>query len=207
MEITIIGTGNMARAIATRLLTGGHAVTLLGTSSEKAHTLAGELPGEVHAAEVGDRLRGDVVVLAIPYAAVDDVLGAYAGQLDGKVVIDITNPVEFSTFTLLHPGAGSAAQEIASKAPGARVVKAFNTTFAGTLLEERVADQPLDVLIASDDEDAKGTVSTLVDDGDLRAIDAGPLARAAELESLGYLHMALQEPLGTGFGSAVKFIG
>lgn len=62
--------------------------------------------------------------------------------------------MDFSTFTLLHPGAGSAAQEIASKAPGARVVKAFNTTFAGTLLEERVADQPLDVLIASDDDDA-----------------------------------------------------
>jgi len=207
VEITIIGTGSMARGIATRLLAGGHAVTLLGTSSEKAHTLAGELSGEVRAAEVGDRVRGDVVVLAIPYAAVDDVLGAYAGQLDGKVVVDITNPVDFSAFTLLHPDAGSAAQEIAGKAPDARVVKAFNTTLAGTLLEGRVGDQPLDVLIASDDEDAKGTVSTLVNDGDLRAIDAGPLARAAELESLGYLHMALQEPLGTGFGSAVKFIG
>jgi len=115
--------------------------------------------------------------------------------------------VDFSAFTLLHPAAGSAAEEIAGKAPWARVVKACNTTFAGTLLEARVADQHLDVLIASDDEDAKGIVSTLVDDGDLRAIDAGALARAAELESLGYLHMALQEPLGTGFGSAVKFIG
>jgi NADPH-dependent F420 reductase len=168
---------------------------------------AGELSSDVRAAEIGDRLQGDVVVLAIPYTAVDDVLGTYAGQLDGKVVVDITNPVDFSAFTLLHPGAGSAAQEIAGKAPGARVVKAFNTTFAGTLLEGRVADQLLDVLIASDDEDAKGTVGTLVNDAGLRAIDAGPLARAAELESLGYLHMALQEPLGTGFASAVKFIG
>jgi NADPH-dependent F420 reductase len=197
----------MARGIATRLLAGGHAVTLLGTSSEKARTLAVELSGDVLTAEVGDRLQGDVVVLAIPYTAVDDVLGTYAGQLDGKVVVDITNPVDFSAFTLLHPGAGSAAQEIAGKAPGARVVKAFNTTFAGTLLEGRVAGQPLDVLIASDDEDAKGAVGTLVNDGGLRAIDAGRLARAAELESLGYLHMALQERLGTGFRSAVKFIG
>ena len=178
MEITIIGTGNMARGIATRLLAGSHAVTLVGTSSEKARTLAGELSGDVRAAEIGDRLQGDVVVLAIPYTAVDDVLGAYAGQLDGKVVVDITNPVDFSAFTLLHPGAGSAAQEIAGKAPGARVVKAFNTTFAGTLLEGRVADQPVDVLIASDDEGAKETVGTLVNDGGLRAIDAGPLARA-----------------------------
>ena len=132
----------------------------------------------MRAAEIGDHLQGDVVVLAIPYTAVDDVLGAYAGQLDGKVVVDITNPVDFSAFTLLHPGAGSAAQEIAGKAPGARVVKAFNTTFAGTLLEGRVADQPVDVLIASDDEDAKETVGALVDDGGLRAVDAGPLTRA-----------------------------
>lgn len=207
MKSTMIGTGNMARGIATRLLAGGHAVTLLGTSSEKARTLAGELSGDVRTAEVGDRLQGDVGVLAIPYTAVDDVLSAYAGQLDGKVIVDITNPVDFSTFTLLRPGAGSAAQEIAGKAPGARVVKAFNTTFAGTLLEGRVADQPLDVLIASDDEDAKGIVGTLVNDGGLRAIDAGPLSRAAELESPGYLHMVLQEPLRTGFASAVKFIG
>jgi 8-hydroxy-5-deazaflavin:NADPH oxidoreductase len=207
MEITIIGTGNMARGIATRLLAGGHGVTLLGTSRDKARTHAGKLPGDVRAAEMGDHLEGDVVVLAIPYTAVDEVLGAYAGQLDGKVIVDITNPVDFSTFTLLHPGAGSAAQAIARQAPGARVVKAFNTTFAGTLLEGRVDDQPLDVLIASDDEDAKRTVGTLVSDGGLRAIDAGPLARAAELESLGYLHMALQEPLGTGFASAVKLVG
>lgn len=207
MEITIIGTGNMARGIATRLLAGGHAVTLLGTSSEKARALAGKLSGDVRAAEVGDHLQGDVVVLAIPYTAIDDVLGAYASQLSGKVIVDITNPVDFSAFTLLHPRAGSAAQEIAGRAPATRVVKAFNTTFAGTLLERRVADQPLDVLIASDDEDAKRIVGTLVTDGGLRAIDAGPLARAAELESLGYLHMALQEPLGTGFASAVKFIG
>jgi predicted dinucleotide-binding enzyme len=122
MEITIIGTGNMARGIATRLLAGGHAATLLGTSSGKARTLAGELSGDVRAAEAGDGLLGDVVVLAIPYTAIDDLLGAYAGQLDGKVVVDITNPVDFSAFTLLHPAAGSAAQEIAGKAPRARVV-------------------------------------------------------------------------------------
>jgi predicted dinucleotide-binding enzyme len=207
MEITIIGTGNMARGIATRLLAGGHAVTLVGTSSEKARALAGELSDDVRAAEIGDHLQGDVVVLAIPYTAVDDVLGAYAGQLDGRWSSTSRTRWTSSAFTLLHPGAGSAAQEIAGKAPGARVVKAFNTTFAGTLLEGRVADQPVDMLIASDDEDAKETVSTLVDDGGLRAIDAGPLTRAAELESLGYLHMALQDPLDTGFASAVKFIG
>jgi predicted dinucleotide-binding enzyme len=86
------------------------------------------------------------------------------------------------------------------------VVKAFNTTFAGTLVEGQVAGQPLDVLLASDDADAKGAVSRLVEDGGQRAIDAGPLARAHELEAVGYLPMALQQSLGTEFGSAFKVL-
>jgi 8-hydroxy-5-deazaflavin:NADPH oxidoreductase len=206
MNVTIIGTGNMARGIATRALAGGHTVTLLGTSSDKAAAVADELSGDVQAGTVGDPLSGPVVVLAIPYAAVDDVLGRYGDQLDGKVVVDITNPVDFSSFTPLSLEAGSAAQEIAGKARGAKPVKAFNTNFAGTLVAGEVAGQPLDVFIASDDEDAKRTVSELVESGGLRAVDAGPLARAHELEALGYLHMALQQPLGTGFSSAVKVL-
>jgi len=127
-------------------------------------------------------------------------------MIDGKTVVDITNPVDFSTFTPLNVEAGSAAQEIAEKVPAAKVVKAFNTTFAGTLVEGKVAGQQLDVLIASDDEQAKASVKQLVESGGLRAIDAGPLARAHELEAVGYLHMFLQESLGTGFGSTVKVL-
>jgi 8-hydroxy-5-deazaflavin:NADPH oxidoreductase len=207
MHITIIGTGNMARGIATRALAGGHSVTLLGTSAEHAQTLAGELSGDAGSGTVGDPLQGEVVVFAVPYSAVAELLGAYGDQLAGKIVVDITNPLDFSTFTPLDLDAGSAAQEIAAGAPEARVVKAFNTTFAGTLAGGgRVGGQPLDVFLASDDAGAKRTVATLVEDGGMRAVDAGPLARAHELEALGYLHMALQEPLGTGFGSAVKLL-
>jgi predicted dinucleotide-binding enzyme len=206
MDITIIGTGNMARGIATRALAGGHSVTLLGNETEKAEALAGELSGDVRAGQVGDPLAGDVVVLAVWYAAVEDVLSRYGDQLDGKVVVDITNPIDVDAFEPLELEAGSAAQEIAAKAPGAKVVKAFNTTFAATLGEGRVADQPLDVLMASDADDAKETVSRIVADAGLRPIDAGPLKRAHELEALGYLHMVLQQPLGTGFSSAVKVL-
>ena len=85
-------------------------------------------------------------------------------------------------------------------------MKAFNTTFAGTLSEGQVAGQPLDVLIAGDDEEAKATVAQLVEDGGLRPIDAGPLKRARELEAAGLLHMTLQGPMGTGFGSALKLL-
>ena len=203
MDVTIIGTGNMARGLATRVLAGGHRVTLLGPEAEE---LAGELSGNVGAGAVGDALSGEIVVFAVPYPAVSEVVDRYSDELDGKVVVDITNTVDVSTFEPLVIDAGSAAQEIADAVPGARVVKAFNTTFAGTLVDGEVAGQPLDVLMASDDADAKSTVGQLVTDGGLRAIDAGPLARAHELEALGYLHMALQEPLGTGFGSAVKVL-
>src|SRR4051794_35375625 len=98
MDITIIGTGNMARGIATRALAGGHAVTLLGTEARKAQALAGELPGDVREGAVGDPLEGDVVVLAVWYQALDDVLGRYGDQLAGKVVVDITNPVDPESF-------------------------------------------------------------------------------------------------------------
>ena len=208
MQITIVGTGNMARGIATRALAGGHDVTLVGHERSKAEELAGELgdAGGSGSVQAGDAVAGDVAVLAVPYPAVSDILDANRDALAGTVVVDITNPVDFSTFTPLQLDAGSAAQEIAAAAPDAKVVKAFNTTFAGTLVEGGVSGQPLDVFLASDDDGAKATVKQLVEDGGMRAVDAGPLARAHELEALGYLHMALQEPLGTGFSSAVKVV-
>ena len=129
----------MARGIATRALAGGHTVTLLGTDQEKAQALASELAGDVRAGTVGDPLSGDVVVLAVWYQALDDVLGRYGDQLAGRTVVDITNPVDPQTYAPLIVEAGSAAQEIAAKAPGAKVVKAFNTTFAGSLVEGQVA--------------------------------------------------------------------
>jgi 8-hydroxy-5-deazaflavin:NADPH oxidoreductase len=207
MDITIIGTGNMARGIARRALAGAHNVTLIGHAPGKAQTVAGELDAaRVQAGDPGDPITGDVVVLAVPYGAFDDVVASYGSQLSGKVVVDITNPVDFSTFSLIEAEAGSAAQELAQKAPGAKVVKAFNTTFATTLREGKVAGQPLDVFVASDDDDAKAAIRQLVEDSGLRAVDAGLLARARQLEGLAFLHMAVQQPLGTGFSSAVKII-
>ncbi len=206
MDVTIIGTGNMGRGITALALAGGHRVTLLGTTLDKAQAVAGELSGDVQAGTVGDPITGEVVVLAVWYDAVDDLLSTYGDQLDGTVVVDITNPIDREAFEPLKIEAGSVAQEIAQRVPGARVVKAFNTTFAGTLSQRQVAGQPLDVFIASDDAGAKEVVSRLVSDAGLRPVDAGPLARAHELEALGFLHMVLQEPLGTSYGSTVKVL-
>ena len=213
MNITIIGTGNMARGIATRMLAGGNNVILVGHAPGKAEDLATELQGaarggaSVQAASAGSSNDSDVVVLAVPYPAAVSIVQQYGDQLAGKIIVDISNAVDFTTMSPALPGDTSAVEEIAKVAPtGAKVVKAFNTTFAGTLIAGQVAEQPLDVFIAGDDADAKTTISQLVTSGGLRAVDAGPLQRARQLEALGLLHIALQFTLNTGFGSAVRLI-
>jgi 8-hydroxy-5-deazaflavin:NADPH oxidoreductase len=201
VKVTIIGSGNMARGIGTRVLAGGNELELVARNSDAGGALAEELGGTV-----GDAVSGEVVVLAVPYDAVADVVATHGDALRGKVVVDITNPVDWSTFDgLVTPSDSSAAEEIAKLLPeGTPVVKAFNTTFAPTLSAGEVAGQPLDVLLASDDADAKETVSSFVEAGGLRPLDVGPLKRSRQLEQLGFLHITAQEPLGAGFGSAVK---
>jgi predicted dinucleotide-binding enzyme len=209
MHITIIGTGNMARAIGTRALAGGHELTIVAKDAEHAEEAIAALEGSggaPTAAIDGDPIGGDVVVLAVYYPDARAAVEQHAEQLGGKVVVDITNPVNDTVDALVVPPDGSATEELAKLAPQARMVKAFNTTFARTLGPGAVAGQPLDVLIAGDDEDAKAAVATLARDGGLNPIDTGPQHRARELEALGLLHMTLQERLGSGFASAVKFL-
>jgi NADPH-dependent F420 reductase len=213
MHVTIIGAGNMGRGIGHRIVAGGHSVTIVDRDAEEAQQLMGELRGAseggatVAAAEPGAELRGEVVVLAVYYPGNLEIARDLGDRLAGKVVVDISNPLN-QTFDGLATAPGtSAAEEVAQSAPaGARVVKSFNTTFSGTLVEGQVAGQPLDVFIAGDDEEAKETVAQLVRDGGLRAIDVGPLERARQLEGLGFLGITLQQPLGLNFQSAWKLI-
>lgn len=207
-SVTILGSGNMARGIATRALAGGSSVQLLDRDPGKAAALADELGGAISSGALDEPLAGELVVLAVPYEAAVPLVRDYREQLHGKVVIDITNPVDWASFDgLVVPAGSSAAEQIAQAAPDdAAVVKAFNTTFAATLGTGQVAGQPLDVLIAGDDEHAKQAVAELVRAGGMRPVDVGPLRRARQLEQAGFLHMALQEPLGTGYASALRFL-
>jgi 8-hydroxy-5-deazaflavin:NADPH oxidoreductase len=213
MNVTIIGAGNMGRGIGHRLVAGGHDVTVVDRDPEEAGRLAEELRGAarggatVEVAGPGAELSGEVVILAVYFPGNLEIARDLGDRLAGKVVVDISNPLN-ETFDGLATAPGtSAAEEVAQSAPaGARVVKAFNTTFSGTLVEGQVAGQPLDVLIAGDDDEAKERVAQLVRDGGLQAIDVGPLVRARELEGLGFLGMMLQQPLGLNFQSAWKLI-
>jgi 8-hydroxy-5-deazaflavin:NADPH oxidoreductase len=214
MKVTIIGAGNMGRGIGTRAVAGGNDVELIDRDPAEARALAEELQAAARngasatALDPEGALGGDVVVLALYYQVAPAAIEQYGDRLAGKVVVDITNPVDAETFDrLVTPPESSAAEEIAKLVPdGTAVVKAFNTTFARTLVAGQVAGQQLDVLIAGDDSGAKQKVKALAEAGGLRPIDVGPLRRARQLEHLGFLHMGLQEPLGTGYGSAVKFI-
>jgi NADPH-dependent F420 reductase len=211
MDITIIGTGNMARGIGSRALAGGHSVTVVGKDGESAEETAAGIRdlgggGSVATATSDEPLQGEVVVLAVYYPDAREAVQQHADQLSGRTVVDITNPVNDSFDGLVVPPDGSATQELSQLAPEARFVKAFNTTFAGTLTAGEVAGHQLDVLIAGDDEEAKQTVAKLASDGGLNPIDVGGQARARELEALGFLHMTMQSTLGTGFGSTVKIL-
>jgi predicted dinucleotide-binding enzyme len=174
-SVTIYGDGNMGSAIADVLTAGGATVNHITTADNGA--------GEV---------SGDLVILAVPYPALDSFVRAYGDQLAGKTVVDITNPVNFETFdSLTVPADSSAAAELASALPSSKVLKAFNTTFAATLATKTVGPNPTTVLVAGDDTDAKAELAAALTAGGVEALDAGTLRRARELEAVGLLQMAL----------------
>lgn len=213
MQVTIIGAGAMGRGIATRALFGRHTVRIIDRDPDKAAKLATDLRGSVPSADVqpADRAgldTADIAVLAVPFSAAEEVAAQYADALEGVAVVDVSNPVDFSTFdSLVVPPGTSAAERIAAALPAAHVVKAFNTTFAANLVSGQGGGLPLDVFVAGDDPAAKGKVVEMAKSAGLRAIDVGPLKRARELESIQFLHMTLQQTLGTNWSSAIKIVG
>jgi NADPH-dependent F420 reductase len=210
VKVTIVGAGNMGRGIGTRVVAGGHDVELVDRNPEDAQALAAELDaaseGSATALEPGAPFGGEIVVLALYYPDLAAAVSQYRDQLAGRIVVDVSNPVDFETFDrLVTPVDSSVAEEVATLLPdGTAVLKAFNTTFSRTLVAGSVAGQQLDVFIAGDDEDAKTKLASVVEDGGLRPVDVGPLRRARLLEQVGFFHMAVQEPLGTGYASALK---
>jgi len=204
-SITVIGTGSVGSAVAELAAKGGANVQVLGRNREKAALLAARIsatPGSV-----GDAISGDVVVLAVPYPALAELADAYGAALDGKVVVDVTNPVDFKTFDGLTVAAdSSAAAELQAKLPAAKVVKAFNTNFAGTIANGQVRDVPPTVLVAGDDDAAKQAVVDFVTAGGVSAAAVGSLKRARELEAFGFLQITLaaQEIIGWDGGFALR---
>ena len=173
-SVTIFGKGAMGTAIGDVLTAGGATVD---------HIRSSDPPGPVN---------GDIVVLAVPHPALKDILEEYADEFAGKIVVDVTNPVDFETFdSLVVPAHSSMAAELADELPSSRVLKAFNTNFAATISAKNVGPNTTLVLVAGDDADAKATFISAVQAGGLDAIDAGGISRARELEAMGFLQIKL----------------
>ena len=187
-NITICGQGNMGQAIASVFTSGGHEVDFVGK-------------------EGLTKRAGDIVVLAVPYVAIASILEANKAALAGKILVDISNPVNFENMDeLLTPAGSSAAEEIAKLIPEARVVKAFNTNFAATIAAKQVAGkEKTTVQLASDDQEAKKILAGFIQEGGLDTIDAGELKRARELEAMGFLQitLAVREKINWTAGFAV----
>ncbi|WP_448809049.1 NADPH-dependent F420 reductase [Agromyces bauzanensis] len=184
--VSIIGSGNMGSAIGGIVAAGGNTVEYVDRET--------------------DAITGDIVVLAVPHTALDEIVAKRGDQLAGKIVVDITNPLNFETFdSLVAPADGSRAGELAKALPSSRVIKAFNTNFAATLASKAIGGQPTTVLIAGDDQDAKQALAEVVRAGGVAAIDAGSLKRARELEAVGFLQLtlAVQEKVSWTGGLAV----
>jgi 8-hydroxy-5-deazaflavin:NADPH oxidoreductase len=190
-SISIVGTGNMARALADRALAGGNTVEIIGRDPAKAKDIADALGGAV-VGTLGSAPAGDIVILAVLYGSAASVVDEFGDALRGKVIVDITNPVAPDGAGFVTPEGSSGAQEIAKSAPAdAHVVKAFNTLFANVLAAGSAEGRPVDVFIAGDDAQAKSDVSTFIESLGLRPLDAGPLPMARTLEHAGLLEISL----------------
>jgi predicted dinucleotide-binding enzyme len=186
--ISIIGAGTMATAVAGRIAKAGHTVEVLNRDPAKARALADKLSAGVTTGTYAAAPTGDIVILAVPYGSAAAVVADYGNALEGKVIIDITNPVAPDLSGLVTPHGSSGAQEIAKGLPAtAHVVKAFNTVFGHVLAK----NGRLDAFIAADDAQAKARVSTLIESLGLRPLDVGDLHMAATLEALGLMMIGL----------------
>jgi hypothetical protein len=186
--ISIIGAGGMATAVAGRIAKAGHTVEVISRDPAKARALADKLSAGATTGTYAAAPTGDIIILAVPYGSAAAVVADYGDALDGKVIIDITNPIASDLSGLVTPPGSSGAQETAKGLPaGAHVVKAFNTIFGHVLAK----GGRLDAFFAADDADAKARVSTFLESLGLRPLDVGGLQMAQTLEALGLMMIGL----------------
>lgn len=189
-KIAILGQGNVGGALARGLARSYSSVQSVGRDP---------------AAQRQAATQADIVIVAVPFPALDDVVKNLGTALDGKVVVDATNALD-ATMNLALGYTTSGAEELQKKLPRARVVKAFNTVFAQHMDSGKVGPMSLTVLVAGDDAAAKATVVTLAQDLGFEAVDAGPLKNARLLEPVGYLNIQLGYVLGLGTQIGFKLV-
>jgi hypothetical protein len=189
-NIGIIGDGNVGSALSRGLKRAGHEIRAVGNDAAAIRAAAA---------------WAEVVVLAMPFGAIDDVVKTAGEALSGKTVIDVTNAIDGSR-NLAVGFTTSGAEELQKKLPKSQVVKAFNTVFAQHMDTGRLGDKPLTAFVASDDATAKAAVLGFAREIGFDGVDAGPLKNARLLEPLAYLNIQLGYVLGMGAQIGFKLL-
>jgi predicted dinucleotide-binding enzyme len=208
MKVAIIGAGNVGRALGTSIAAAGNDVIFASTGGSA--TAAAE--------SVGSRARAagspadaaaaaDVVILAVPYSAAQNVADQIAGRVAGKIVVDATNPLAPDMSGLATGHGTSGAETVAARLPDAIVVKAFNTIFATVQANPRAHVDRVDALFATDDAVTREAVATLIESMGFRPVWVGGLARARELEAMAFLNITLQMATGGNWATSYKLVG
>lgn len=207
MNILVIGAGNMGAAFVKQLTRAGHKVAVTARTFEKAQAVAAANPGSTAVVAANAAAQAEIVVLATGYADAVSALQS-VGDLTGKVVIDITNPLTADFMGLTLGYSTSAAEEIAKAVPKSDVVKAFNTLFAQVLAEgaDFGGGQTATVFVAGDSERARQTVGALAESMGFKVVEAGGLKNARYLEPLAGLNIYLGYGAGLGTGIAPTWI-
>jgi NADPH-dependent F420 reductase len=206
MKIGILGAGNIGGNLGRRWAKGGHAIRFGARKPDEIAALVQECGSQASAGDMRSAVEhGDVVVVALPWGAVTEVL-APIGDARGKIVVDATNPLKWSDGPV-HAVDTSGAEHIAALLPGARVVKAFNTLGAEHILQPVVGGMPAVVFLCTDDAIAREAVAGLAAEIGFRPLDLGPLrnARVAEHVAVAWIHLAMKAGLGRDI--AFKVVG
>jgi 8-hydroxy-5-deazaflavin:NADPH oxidoreductase len=198
MKIAILGFGNVGKKIANLLSKAGHDI-IIGSRSAPNREIPYPSTAFKDAAEAAD-----VVVIAIPFSVCSDVLPELSKVTQGKVIIDITNPLNTDWSPKLLGQENSASEEISRLLPEAHVIKAFNTIFADVMDKPLKNEQAITAFIAGDNDEAKQKVIALASDIGYAPIDTGHLYTARHLESMA--HLNIQIAVGQGGGTNAAFI-
>ena len=203
MRIAVLGTGNVGSTLGRRWAKNGHEIIFGARDPEsgKVRSLLSSIGGSARATSVKEAVAAsDVVVLTIPWDATQDVIRE-AGSLDGKIVIDCTNPLAEGLSGLSVGLTTSAGEKVAEWARGARVVKAFNTTGAKNMADPQYGSQRVTMFICGDDAEARKAVAELAAQLGFEVCETGPLYHARYLEPMAmlWIDMAVKQGFGTDF--------
>lgn len=206
MKIAIIGSGNVGAALAESMVRAGHSVTISSSDPSSARAAADKVGAAGASSNAEAVQNAEVVILAVPAAAVNSVVKDAGTALDGKIVVDVTNRVDPEHPERVLDGSSNA-ERIQEQLPAAKVVKAFNSQLAARHADPVVEGIEVDGYVAADDPEAKRTVLELVESIGFRPIDAGGLAMARALEAMALLNITLQIRFGWPWQSGWRLIG